>query len=252
MANNKRKSIPKEDLGEPTLDKQMEDYAAESEEQDDPIFSGKFFNFMNGLLTKRDKAFRIEMVKEVKTLMTEYNSEVKVTIHDLLTAQTKSVGSVVGEVMIAIESLEKKLGQIELSNRTEHDGIITAIADLKTRQDNADEKLKKEELELKLLKTQVADHSKKFETKKIRIDKLEKAIKEREQEILSKIKAIDDEIHGDVPVTVFKSYKIEKWILAMIFAVLVSSLITFFSIRHHAQDVKAAGHNGNIKIENTK
>lgn len=252
MANAKKKSIPKEDLGEPTFDKQLEDYAANSTESDDPIFSGRFFNFMDALLTKRDAAFKVAMIKEVKLLMLDYNSQVKSTISELLTTQTKTVGNVVGEVMVGIETLDKKLNNVEITNRSEHTEIMTALADLKIRQDNADDKLKREEVELKILKARADEHEKRLNFKKKRMDSFEKDVSKREKQILEKIKSIDDLIHGEVPVKVFKTYNLEKWILAFILAVLVSTLITFYSIRKHAKQVIDSGHNGNIKIENTR
>ena len=88
--------------------------------------------------------------------------------------------------------------------------------------------------------------------KKKRIDALEKSVEKREKEILAKIRSIDDEIHGEMPLTIFRTYKLEKWIVFFILAVLVSSLITFFSIRSHSKQVKAAGHNGNVPIENIR
>lgn len=252
MANAKKRLMEKEALGEPTFDKQLENYAANSNEPDDPIFSGRFFDFLNNLLTKRDDAFRTEMVKEISSLLSQSNTTITGNVSDLLTSQTSTVGKVVGEVMVAIEGLDKKLNKIENLNRTEHNEIMTALSDLKARQDIADEKIKKEEIELKLLKERADKHDKILELKKKRIDSLEKDVAKREKEILLKIKSIDDAIHGEVPIRVFKTYYLEKWILAFIFAVLVSTMITFFSIRKHAKDVRNSGHNGNIKIENIK
>jgi hypothetical protein len=252
MANNKRKSVPEEKLGEPTFEKQIADYAVNSTDSSDPVFSGKFYDFMSELLEKRDTAIQKDLIAEVTDLITDYNTQTKTIISDLLTKQTATVGRVVGEIMVVIEGLNNKLGQVEHNNKTEHEGIMTALADLKSRQDIADERIKKEELELKLLKNQVLEHNKRLEFKKKRIDGLEKEVIKREKEILSKIKLLDDELHGEVPLTVFKTYRIEKYIIAGLIAIFISSMITFFSIRHHAKDVKATGHNGNVQIENTK
>jgi hypothetical protein len=252
MANDRKRSISKEKLGEPTFEKQIADYAVKSTDDTDPIFSGAFYNFMSGLLEKRDTAIQKDLIKEVSDLITDYNKQTKSIISELLTTQTATVGRVVGEVMVAIEGLDKKLIQVEKLNRKEHDEIMTVLSDLKTRQDNADEKIKKEELELKLLKNQIEEHDRKFEFKKKRIDGLEKEVIKREREILAKIKSIDDEIHGEVPLTVFRTYRLEKWIVFFILAIFVSTLITFFSIRAHAKHVKSAGQNGNVKIENTR
>jgi hypothetical protein len=252
MAINKKKSILKEELGEPTFEKQIADYAVESTDAADPVFSGKFYDFISGLLEKRDTAIQKELIAEVSNLITDYNKQTKSTISELLTTQTATVGRVVGEVMTAIEELDKKLSQVELANRNEHAGIMTELANLKTRQDNADEKLKKEEIELKLLKTQIEDHNKRFELKKRRLDGLEKEVIRREKEILIKVKAIDDEIHGDVPLTIFRTYRLEKWLVFLIITLILSSFITFFAVNRHAKQVKAAGRSGNVHIENTR
>jgi hypothetical protein len=252
MANDRKKSIPKEELGEPTFEKQIADYAVKSTDDTDPIFSGKFYDFMSNLLEKRDTAIQKDLIAEVSQLITDYNKQTKNTISELLTKQTATVGSVVGEVMTAIEGLDKKLKKIESLNRTEHSEIMTALSDLKVRQDNADEKIRKEEAEIKLIKKQLEDHDKKFDFKKKRIDAFEKTVSIREKEILEKIKSIDDEIHGELPIRIARGYKIEKYMIAILIAVFLSTIITFFSVRSHARHVKSTGSNGHIQIENTK
>jgi len=237
---------------EPTFDKQMEAYSEEESNADDPIFSSAYHKFMANLLKTRDAAVKDELIEEVGKLFIENNKTILGSINELLTTQTATVGSVVGEVMTAIEGLNKKLSQVEIANRNEHASIMTELSDLKLRQDNADEKIKKEQLELSMLKRQVEEHDKRFELKKKRIESLEKAVTAREKEILAKIQSIDDEIHGEIPISLAKGYRIEKYIIAILVAVLLSTMITFFVVRKHARDVKASGHNGNVPIENTR
>jgi len=248
----KNKKYAEGEVPEPTFDVQMEAYSEEESNADDPIFSSAYHKFMANLLKNRDAAVKDELIEEVGKLFIENNKTILDSIEASFTAQTATVGRVVGEVMIAIEGLDKKLVQVEKLNRKEHDEIMTVLSDLKSRQDSADEKIKKEELELKYLKKQLDEHSDRLNLKKKRIDALEKAIKNGEKDILIKIKSIDDEIHGEVPLRIFKTYYLEKWILAIILAVLASSIITFFSIRNHSKQVKAAGQNGNVKIESTE
>lgn len=248
----KNKKYPEDKLPEPTFDKQMETYSEEESNADDPIFSSAYHKFMANLLKTRDAAVKDELIEEVANLFIENNKTILGDISNLLSAQTATVGNVVGEVMIGIETLTKKLNSIESNNKTEHSGIMTALSQLQKRQDDADEKLRKDEVELQLLIEQVKVHDKRLEIKKKRIDGLEREVIKREKEILAKIKSIDDEIHGEVPLTIFKSYRLDKWILFLIFTILISSLITFFSIRSHAKKVNEAGRNGHIQIENTK
>lgn len=248
MAKNKKYSIG--EVPEPTFDKQMEAYSEEDSNSDDPIFSSAYHKFMSNLLKTRDAAVKDELIEEVAILFIENNKTILGQIDDLLTKQTATVGRVVGEVMVTIENLDTKLSSVERLNRKEHDEIMSVLTDLKTRQDAVDEKIKKEQFELGLLQKIVDDHERRFEFKKKRIDSLEKTIILKEKEIFAKIKSIDDEIHGEIPIKLFKTYFLEKWIMAFIFAVLVSSLITFFSIRKHSRDVVKAGRNGNIRIEN--
>lgn len=248
----KNKKYAEGEVPEPTFDKQMEAYSEEETNVDDPIFSSAYHKFMSNLLKTRDAAVKDELIEEVGKLFIENNKTILDSIDSSFSAQTATVGRVVGEVMIAIESLNSKLTQVEKLNRKEHDEIMTVLGDLKTRQETADAKIKKEELELRYLKKQIEEHSERFEFKKKRIDGIEKEVIKKEKEILARIKSIDDEIHGEVPLTIFRTYKLEKWIIFFILAVLVSSLITFFSIRSHSKQVKAAGHNGNIQIENIK
>jgi hypothetical protein len=66
MTKDKKKVLP-----EPTFDKQLIEYAVESTDSTDPIFSGKFYDFMSTLLTTRDKATKDELVTEVRTLLDE-------------------------------------------------------------------------------------------------------------------------------------------------------------------------------------
>jgi hypothetical protein len=250
MGKDKKRVLPEDQ--EPTFEKQIADYAVESTDASDPVFSGKFYDFMSNLLEKRDTAIQKELIAEVSNLITDYNKQTKSTISELLTTQTATVGKVVGEVMTAIEGLDKKLKGIETLNRTEHSEIMTALSDLKTRQDNAEEKIRKEESAIKLMQKQLEEHDKKFEFKKKRMDSFERSVSLKEKEILAKIKSIDDEIHGEVPITIFRTYKLEKWIVFLIIALFLSTLITFFSIRSHAKQVREAGHNGHIQIENTR
>jgi hypothetical protein len=250
MAKNRK--YAEGEVPEPTFDKQMEAYSEEDTNADDPIFSSAYHKFMANLLKTRDAAVKDELTEEIGKLFIENNKTILGSIGDLLTEQTASVGRVVGEVMVAIEGLDKKLSQVELANRNEHANIMTELTDLKTRQDTTDEKIRKEELELKYLKKQIEEHKERFELKKKRIDSLERSVAKREKDILEKIKSIDDEIHGEMPITIFCTYKLEKWIMFFILAVLVSTLITFFSIRSHSKQIKAAGQNGNIQIENIK
>jgi len=248
----KNKKYGEGEVPEPTFDKQMEAYSEEETNADDPIFSSAYHKFMANLLKTRDAAVKDELIEEVGKLFIENNKTILGSIDGLLSTQTATVGRVVGEVMVAIEGLDTKLSQVEKLNRKEHDEIMIALSDLKTRQDSADAKIKKEDLELKYLRKQIEEHSERFEFKKKRIDVLEKSVERREKEILAKIKSIDDEIHGEIPIKIFKTYYLEKWLLAFILAVLVSSIVTFFAIRKHVNDVKASGRNGNIKIENTQ
>ena len=248
----KNKKYAEGEVPEPTFDKQMEAYSEEDTNADDPIFSSAYHKFMANLLKTRDAAVKNELIEEVGKLLIEHNDTLLGTINETMRSQTATVGRVVGEVMIAIDSFGKELHKMESSNRTEHDSIMKVLTDLKTRQDTADEKIRKEELELKYLKKQIEEHKERFELKKKRIDSLEKSVEKREKEIFAKIKSIDDEIHGEVPLTIFRTYRLEKWIIFFILAVLVSTLITFLSIRSHAKQVKAAGYNGNVPIENTK
>ena len=250
MAKNRK--YAEGEVPEPTFDKQMEAYSEEDTNADDPIFSSAYHKFMANLLKTRDAAVKNELIEEVGKLFIENNKTILGSISDLLTEQTASVGRVVGEVMTAIEGLDKKLSQVEIANSNEHASIMTELSDLKTRQDNADEKIKKEDIEIKFIQKQLKDHTERFELKKKRIDGLEKEVVKREREILARIKAIDDEIHGEVPLTVFRTYRLEKWIVFFILAILISTFITFLSIRSHAKQIKEAGRNGHIQIENTK
>jgi hypothetical protein len=250
MAKSKKYSIG--EVPEPTFDKQLETYSEEESNADDPIFSSAYHKFMANLLKTRDAAVKDELIEEIGELFIKNNKTILDQIDYLLTKQTATVGSVVGEVMVAIESLDIKLESVEKLNGKEHDEIMAVLTDLKTRQDTVDEKIKKEQLELGLLQKHVEDHDKRFELKKKRIDGLEEEIIKKEKEILEKIKSIDDEIHGEIPLKLSRGYKIEKYITAILIAVLISTLITFFIVRKHAKDVKAAGRNGNIHIENTK
>ena len=248
----KNKKYAEGEVPEPTFDKQMEAYSEEDTNADDPIFSSAYHKFMANLLKTRDAAVKDELIGEVGKLLIEHNDTLLGTINETMRSQTETVGRVVGEVMIAIDSFGKELHKMESSNRTEHDSIMKVLSDLKTRQDVSDAKLKKEELELKYLRKQVEEHSDRFEFKKKRIDALEKLVEKREKEILAKIKSIDDEIHGEIPIKLARGYKIEKYMIAILIAVLLSTLITFFVVRKHVRDVKATGHNGNVPIENTK
>jgi len=248
----KNKKYAEGEVPEPTFDKQMETYSEEESNADDPIFSSAYHKFMANLLKTRDAAVKNELIEEVGKLLIEHNDTLLGTINETMQSQTATVGRVVEEVMIAIDSFGKELHKMESSNRTEHDSIMKVLSDLKTRQDTADEKIRKEELELKYLKKQIEEHKERFELKKKRIDALEKSVEKREKEIFAKIRSIDDEIHGEMPLTIFRTYKLEKWIIFFILAVLISTLITFLSIRSHSKQVKAAGHNGNVPIENTK
>jgi len=248
----KNKKYAEGEVPEPTFDKQMEAYSEEESNADDPIFSSAYHKFMANLLKTRDAAVKDELIEEVGKLFIENNKTILNSIDESFSAQTATVGRVVGEVMVAIEGLDNKLAQVEKLNRKEHDEIMTVLSALKSRQDSVDEKIRKEEHEVKYLKKQIEEHNERFEFKKKRIDALEKSVTKREKIILDKIKGIDDEIHGEMPIKIFKTYYLEKWLLAFILAVFVSSIVTFFTIRKHANDVKAAGQNGNIKIENTK
>jgi hypothetical protein len=250
MANDRKKF--KEVFEKPTFDKQMETYSEGETNADDPIFSSVYHKFMSNLLKTRDAAVKDELIEEVGKLFIENNKTILGSIDELLITQVATVGRVVGEVMVAIEGLDKKLNQVEITNRSEHSSIMTELTDLKIRQDSADEKIKKEQLELSMLKRQVEEHDKLFELKKKRIESLERAVTAREKEILSKIQSIDDEIHGEIPIRLAKWYKIEKYMIAILVAVLLSTLITFFVVRKHARDIKAACHSGNIPIEITK
>lgn len=248
----KNKKYAEGEVPEPTFDKQMEAYSEEESNADDPIFSSAYHKFMANLLKTRDAAVKDELIEEVGKLFIENNKTILNSIDESFSAQTATVGRVVGEVMVAIEGLDNKLAQVEKLNRKEHDEIMTVLSALKSRQDSVDEKIRKEEHEVKYLKKQIEEHNERFEFKKKRIDALEKSVTKREKIILDKIKGIDDEIHGEMPIKIFKTYYLEKWLLAFILAVLVSSIVTFFAIRKHVNDVKASGRNGNIKIENTQ
>lgn len=61
----------KKNLHKPTFDDQIMDYAVESTDAADPVFSGKFYDFMSDLLTTRDTAVKNELVTEVKNLLDE-------------------------------------------------------------------------------------------------------------------------------------------------------------------------------------
>lgn len=250
MAKNKK--YAEGEVPEPTFDKQMEAYSEEETNADDPIFSSAYHKFMSNLLKTRDAAVKNELIEEVGKLFIENNKTILGNISDLLTKQTAIVGNVVGEVMVGIENIDIKLTSVEKLNRKEHDEIMTVLTDLKNRQNMADEKIKKEQIEIDLLQKRIEDHDKRFDLKKKRLDGLEKEVIKREREILAKIKSIDDEIHGEVPLTIFKIYNIEKWMIAFFLAVFVSTMITFFAIRKHTRDVIKAGKNSNVKIENTR
>ena len=154
----KNKKYAEGEVPEPTFDKQMETYSEEESNADDPIFSSAYHKFMANLLKTRDAAIKNELIEEVGKLFIENNKTILGSISDLLTEQTASVGRVVGEVMTAIEGLDKKLSQVEIANRNEHASIMTELSDLKLQQNNADEKIKKEQLELTLLKQVVQEH----------------------------------------------------------------------------------------------
>ena len=233
MGKSKKYSVG--EVPEPTFDKQMEAYSMEESNADDPIFSSAYHKFMANLLKTRDAAVKDELIEEVGKLFIENNKTILDSIAESFSLQTATVGRVVGEVMVAIEGLDKKLTSVEKLNKKEHNEIMTVLGDLKDRQDSADAKLKKEELELKYLKKQIEEHSDRFELKKKRIDGLEKSVLKKEIEILAKIKSIDDEIHGEVPMTIFKTYRLEKYIIAILIAVTLSAIITSITIQVHSR-----------------
>jgi len=103
----------KRDNEEPTFDKQIEGYSMQEQNADDPVFSHAYHAFMVNLLKTRDNAVKDELAEMVAGMLIENNATITATISEMLTTQTATVGSALGEVMIAIENLATDVKEIK-------------------------------------------------------------------------------------------------------------------------------------------
>ena len=81
MAKNRK--FAEREVPEPTFDKQLDDYGKESTDSTDPIFSGKFYDFMRNLLATRDTAVKEELKECVGEVLKPWYDKFEIIIESL-------------------------------------------------------------------------------------------------------------------------------------------------------------------------
>jgi len=110
----------KRDNEEPTFDKQMETYAIESTNPDDPIFSKAYHTFMTNLLKNRDRALANELAETVSLKVYEKLAETLAPVWTKLEDISTEITAIKSRLEIAESKTsieEKRIEEIEAWQR---------------------------------------------------------------------------------------------------------------------------------------
>lgn len=126
-------------LGEPTFEKQMDNYAIKDADSSDPIFSTAYHEFMAKLLKTRDGSIKNELIAEVRKVNAEFSKELISDVSEIIEDQW-------------IRVLNDKLKEFGESLNTKIGTIAIDINDLKTTLQEIEDRVAADEIEIMKLK----------------------------------------------------------------------------------------------------
>jgi predicted unusual protein kinase regulating ubiquinone biosynthesis (AarF/ABC1/UbiB family) len=194
-----------------------------------------FFIAMNDTF---QQAITAEMKILIEDALKAANTGVCKEVTNIVTEHTTQVGETYVNMMRAIEGLDRTVKKIDAN-----------MNKLNERQLKTEERITKEEFEIKVIKDRL-------DRKKERIDRIEKLMTENQLAILEKIGDLEHDTRElamalDTDTTkANKAYRLKKYIVLILIAIIATTLITFFSLFQHGRNTKKMMEK--VKIENPK
>jgi uncharacterized coiled-coil protein SlyX len=188
---------------EPTFDKQLEKYSEENQNEDDPIFSHAYQEFLVKLLKTRDKAIISEVIEFVA---------------DNETFAEKVANKVRGDIADSYIALERILSEIKTGQVV----ILKNISQINDRLSIAEERVNIQE-------QRIEDHEKRLAVKRLRIEKLEVQMSFLQPD---SIKSYTDEIRKVKPI-LNKVVKMFSWWRIAIYVLIVAILASLMVLILH-------------------